>query len=102
MKKVIDGKLYDTDKSLWIHTFDLPPYEAFDPAGNDAVLSETHCLYQSDKGQFVMIVTTSFTGYPCDKNDGQLLSREEARKWLEENDAPEDAYGAAGFKVEKG
>ena len=102
MKKIIDGKLYDTDKSFQICTFELPPYEAFDPAGNDAVLAEIHVLYRSDKGQFFVIVTTSFTGYPCDKNDGQLLSREEARKWLEENDAPADAYEHAGFAVEKG
>ena len=102
MQKIIDGKLYDTDKSLQIHTVEFPPYEAFDPAGDDAILSETHTLYLSGKGQFFVIVTTSFTNYPCDKKDGQLLSMAEARNWLEENDAPADAYEYARFKIEKG
>ena len=102
MKKIIDGNLYDTDKSIWIHTFESPPYEAFDPEGNDAVLLETQCLYKSDQEQFFMAVTTSFTGPTCSKTYWQLLQRKEVKRWLEEVDSPEDAYKVAGFKIEKG
>ena len=39
MKKLIDGKFFDTDnKSVWIHTADILPEEAIDPLGDDAVL----------------------------------------------------------------
>lgn len=102
MQKMVDGKLYDTETSLWIHTFEVPPYEGFDPAGNDAVLSETQVLYLSDKRQFFVIVTTSFTNYPDSKTVGQLMSREEAKNWLDETGAPADAYDHAKFKVKRG
>ena len=102
MQKIMDGKLYDTDKSFWIHTFEVPPYEGFDPVGNDAVLSDKHVLYLSNKKQFFVVVTTSFTNYLDDTTVWQLMSRDEARNWLDGTDAPADAYEHAEFKVNEG
>ncbi len=102
MKKVIEGKFYDTDRALQLHKIELPPYDAIDPTGDDAVACETVVLYRSYNEQFFVIVTTSFIGRPDIWDEGKLLSIEEAKDWLEQNDAPPDAYKHAGFAVEEG
>ena len=62
----------------------------------------TEALYRSGKGQFFLSGTISyFSGFPGEPT-GRLLSREEARDWLEQNDAPADAYEYAGFKIQEG
>ena len=103
MRIIIDGKLYDADnKSIWIHTIEIPPYEAFDPMGNDAVLSEQHAVYRSDSGQVFMLITTTFTGPVGEALSGELLSSSEVRGWLEQNNAPEEAFKAANMDLERG
>lgn len=102
MTIIIDGKLYDTDRSIWIHTVDIPPYEAFDPMGNDAVLSEQHAVYRSEKGQCFMLVTTAFSSFAGDAFGRQPLSSSEVREWLERNNAPEEAFKAANIEIERG
>ena len=45
MRIIIDGELCDADnKWIWIHTIEIPPYEAFDPMGKTLFcLNNTPC-----------------------------------------------------------
>ena len=104
MRKVIDGKFYDTERALQIHKTEVPPYDAIDPLGDDAIAGGSLVLYKSYNGQFFVISTTSFSGRPDEWNMdyGELLSEEKARDWLDQNNAPVDAYLHAGFMVVEG
>ena len=104
MEIMIDGKEFDTEgkKTIFIHNVEFRPFEAVDESGDAAIYFSQEDLYRSEKGQFFLVSTSSYSTHSLKKTSGRLLSTKDVGDWLVENEAPRDAYEAAGFEVEEG
>lgn len=103
MKKVIDGKLYNTETADLIHEWDNGRFTS------DFGYCE-EALYKTKKGAyFIAGEGGAMTGYarPCGTNstcggsDIRVLSEAEAMAWLEEHDGTEASEGYFGDKIEE-
>lgn len=87
MKKVIDGKMYNTDTADFIHDWDNGFY------GNDFKTCE-ESLYQTKKGAFFLAgsggpmskYAESCGNMVCNGDGIEPISKKEAIRWLESHD----------------
>ena len=104
MKRVIGGKVYNTETAEEIYHWDN------DCFSNDfRYVSET--LYRSPKGQlFIHGKGGSMSKYSescgsnstCDSSKISLVEIADVEEWLEEKDAPPEAFEKAGVVIEEG
>lgn len=104
MRKVIDGKVFDTDTAKWVCNLHCP-LVCTDFAWHDTA------LYRSPKGRFFLAGeggAMSMWSQPVGNNGRggghgmRLVGDDEAREIMEGANCTDDDFRAAGLSVEEG